>query len=333
MRRTDAGSAVRVGTHLGSPVGVLAVWAAMAGVAVAQGQTEVRYEARVFDPGHDLGWASAVNALPGDHIEIRAVVTYFGDASPVALGQVIFQPTVRHVLASDAVIGTPGTPGDIGIGPLGGSTTTPPGHVPNAPGAYGRLTPWAATVTTTSTFLRGHTHTVDGVSVLRIARSDVTNWIGDGPTSGAGAINNTSGGGGVSIAQGNVGPARPTNFPPPVLGTEGLVVFKFGMVLGGDGPPRTLVVTTPHAPPDQPPGPGQMGFAPQARWFSSLADATPGSIVTTPYAVDALIHVVPSPGAGGAWLAFGVLAFSRSRRRAGASRAEAWRDRPAPAVR
>lgn len=42
MRRTDAGSAVRAGTYLGSRVGVLAVWAAMAGVAVAQGQTEVR---------------------------------------------------------------------------------------------------------------------------------------------------------------------------------------------------------------------------------------------------------------------------------------------------
>lgn len=293
-------------------IGIVAV-AGLAATAMAQpaGDTELRYEARVFNPGNNDGWSSTVNALPGQQIEVRAVVSYVGTAQPVALGQIVFQPIVSNWTAGDSVITTAGTPGNNGIGPVGGAALGT-GGVNDEPGVYGRLLPWNANATTTSTFLRGHTHTVGGVNYLRIARNDVTNWIGVGASSGAGAANNTNGGGGVSIAQGAIGPSRPTNFPPQQLGTEGLVVFKFGFTLSSSTDVRSLVVTTPEL------GFGRSTAAssyggPNTRWFTSLADSTPGSLFTTPFAVDAVINVVPTP-ASMALLGLGGLMVARRRR-------------------
>jgi hypothetical protein len=294
-------------------IGIVAV-AGLAATAMAQpsGQTELRYEARVFNAGNNTGWSSVVNANPGDQIEVRAVVSYIGTAQPVALGQIVFQPIISNWTSGDAVITQAGTPGNNGIGPVGGSVTSPPGYVNDQPGVYGRITPWAANATTTSTYLRGHTHTINGVNYLRIARNDVTNWIGVGASSGAGAANNTNGGGGVSIAQGQIGGGRPTNFPPEVLDTQGLVVFKFGFTLSSNTALRTLTITTPED------GFGRSTAAstyggPNTRWFASTSDGTPGSIFTTPFAVDAVINVVPTP-ASMALLGLGGLMVARRRR-------------------
>ncbi|MDX2132255.1 MAG: PEP-CTERM sorting domain-containing protein [Planctomycetota bacterium] len=290
-------------------IGMIAV-AGLASVAMAQGQTELRYEARIANPGNNTGWTSNLNAAPGDTIEVRAVVSYIGQAAPVALGQIVFQPVQSNWVAGDTLITTAGTPGNNGIGPVGGNTNN--GFVNDEPGAYGRITPWAANATTTSTFLRGHVQNVSGGTFLRIARADVTNFIGVGASSGAGAANNTNGGGGVSIAQGNIGPARPTNFPPAVLGTSGLVVFKYGFTLSSDTALRTITVTTPAQGFGRSTAASNYG-ADNTRWFSSSSDSTPGSIVTSPFAVDAVINVVPTP-ASMALLGLGGLMVARRRR-------------------
>ena len=54
------------------------------------------------------------------------------------------------------------------------------GTVEDAPGQYGRVTPFGANSTTTSTYLRGHVGTGTAAGLLRISRADVTNWIGAG---------------------------------------------------------------------------------------------------------------------------------------------------------
>lgn len=221
---------------------------ALAGSAV--GQTQLRYEARLFNPANNDGWTTSLQAAPGSRIEVRSVVSTPTDA--LGLSIVIYQPVISSWSAADHLLtnsdlglsGTQYSPS--GIGPNGSILTTPPGYVSDQPGAYGRIGPFAASFTNTSTFLRGHTHVIGGASYLRIAMNHITNWIGTGATSGTASANNFNGGGGVTSAQARIishdeNPA----YPPPRLGTTDLVVFKFGFVLSPAADLRSLSVSTP----------------------------------------------------------------------------------------
>lgn len=299
-------------------IGLVAV-AGLAATAFGQPvETRLEYQARVFNAGHNNGWVGAggtLEALPGDQIEVRAVVSYTGSSNVFGLGQIIFQPVVDDWTAGDSVIGTPGTPGNQGIGPTGSNTSTPPGYVADAPGVYGRISPWAGANTTTSNFYRGHVHNNpdgSGNTYLRIARNDVTNWIGVGASSGSGAANNTSGAGGVTVAQGTIGAGRPTNFPPQNNNLQNLVVFKFGFLLSSATADRTLDVTTPAA------GIGRSTAAssfgqPDTRWYSAADQTAPGLYRTDVEVVAAHIHVVPTP-ASLALMGLGGLMVARRRR-------------------
>lgn len=262
----------------------------LAGTAAAQiVDTELRFQVRHFDSGHNSGWADTITAVPGNHIEVRAVVTFTGTASVVALGQITFQPLVAGWSSSDQLISS--GVGAMSVGPL-------VGHVPDEPGAYGRITPWATSGYSTSSFLRGHIHNNpdgSGLTYLRIARADVTNWIGVGPTSGGAAINNTTGGGGVTINQGTIGSARPANLPPQVLGTQNLIVFKFGFVLGNGDGVRTLEVSGWLGPSnDGSPIPPPF-TEPPVRWHISENSPQPGAYQSYAAVERAAIHVLPSP--------------------------------------
>lgn len=287
-------------------MGVTALVVACGSIAVGQGnpaETELRYEVRRFDAGHNNGWASSLNALPGDRIEVRAMVSYVGTAPVIALGQITFQPTVSNWTAGDNLLtnyelGQSGTHfHPYGIGSSGGYLSTPPAGVPDAPGLYGRAMPFTAaavTIAGNDFHYRGHTQNVGGVSYLRIARSDVTNWIGVGPSSGSAAINNVTGAGGVTCWQGSLGSSRDPNAPPPLIRTENIFVFKFGFVLSTSPSSRSLVVDTP------PLGFGRRTSAsdfggPSTGWFMNTGEIGIGSQVTNAFAVPATIHVVPSP--------------------------------------
>lgn len=262
-------------------------------------ETLLRFEARHFDSSNNAGWGSEIAAVPGNHIEVRAVVSFIGIGPVVALGQISFQPLVSNWSLEDLLI-TSGV-GAMQIGPTGSNITTPPGYVPDMPGAYGRITPWASGVYTTSTFLRGHVHlnpTGDGVNYLRIARADVTNWIGVGPTSGPDSINNTNGGGGVGINQGTIGSGRGANQPPQVLGTQNLIVFKFGFVLGNADGVRSLGMSAWLGPLNEPPPIPPPFWQPDTRWHTSENSSSPGTYRTRVQVENAAIHVLPSPGAG-----------------------------------
>ncbi len=278
----------------------------LAGAALAQPETQLRYEVRRYDASNNTGWTASLDAFPGERLEVRALVSYVGTQPVVALGQITFQPTVSNWAAGDtlltnALLGLSG-PFDLpnGVGSSGSYITTPPALTPDAPGVYGRLAPFtAAQVNGGSPFglsyYQGHNHLVDGTSYLRIARADITNWFGVGATSGPAAINNVTGAGGVTCWQGSLGVNRAADAPPPVLGTQDILVFKFGFTLSGDLNNRDMQVTTPSNGFGTFTGnPGYGG--PGIGWFMATNENGVGSRLTTGVSVPAIIHVtVPAP--------------------------------------
>lgn len=303
----------------------LAVIGAIAGSALAAAQppveTQLRYEIRRYDPANNLGWVNAIQfAVPGDRFEVRAVVSYIGTSSVHGLGQIIFQPIITNWTAGDSLITQDidgAGPSTLqGIGPMGSNTSSPPGYVNDQPGSYGRISPFAGANTTTSTFYRGHVHVNpdgSGGTYLRIARNDVTNWLGVGPSSGAGAVNNTNGGGGITVAQGTIGAGRPTTFPPQNNNLQNIVVFKFSFQLSAATADRPIMqISTPSS------GIGRSTAAssygqPDTRWYSAADQTSPGLYRSDVEVIPATLFVVPSPS--GALVLAGASCLARRRRR------------------
>lgn len=286
-------------------IGLIAV-AGLAAAASADDVARLRYETSV----NGGTWTAGANtALPGQRVEVRAVVSYIGAGTTSGLCQIVFQPTAAgwtagDVLRTNAVVGLAGAGYQpTGIGPFGSGITTPQGQVADAPGVYGRISPWGtANATTSATFLRGHSHTVNGVSYLRIAQNQVTNWFGAGSTA-----NNVNGGGGVSIAQGALG-GRPTTFPAPVFTDQDLVVFKFGFDLSADPADRSITIDTPAN------GIGSSGTPlSQNVLFFANAFETTGSIRGSAVVESATVRIVPAP-ASLALMGLGGLMVARRRR-------------------
>lgn len=295
-------------------IGSLVAVAGLAAAAHAQPlATLLKYEARVFNAGNDTGWGSAIDVNPGTRVEVRALVSYTGTGTVGGLSQIVFQPIVNGWTGGEALVtnADTGQAGPAtGIGPVGGSRSTPIGTVDNLPGVYGRMHPWGANATTTSTFLRGHVGTGTAAGMLRIAQNHITNWIGVGATSGSTANNNVNGGGGVSIAQ-IANPSRLPTDPAFNNGTSNLVVFKFSFLVGaGDG--RSLVINTPDAGFNRTLSSGQ--YVPNIRWFANENEAS-ASVQTAAVAEAATIRVVPVPAPGAmALLGLGGLVAARRRR-------------------
>ncbi|MCE7974653.1 MAG: hypothetical protein DYG92_10095 [Leptolyngbya sp. PLA1] len=290
---------------------------AIAGLALAahaqSDVTRLTYQVRYFDSGHDEGWTSTLPAAPGARLEVRALVSFVGTAPVAALSQLVFQPVITNwgdsQLLTNSDLGLPGPPG--GIGPVGGTRSIPIGTVDNLPGVYGRITPWSANPTTTSTFLRGHVGTGTASGMLRIAQAHITNWIGVGATSGSTANNNVNGGGGVAIAQ-IANPSRLPTDPPFNSQTQNIVVFKFGFITGSNF--EAMNIFTPASP-------GNNGFGslwdgtqyvPNIRWFAGENEAS-ASIRTAVECIPASI-VLPAPATLGVVLV-AILPRSRCRLR------------------
>lgn len=279
---------------------------AIVGLALsAQAQTDVTrltYQVRYYDPSHDQGWTSVLPAYPGLRIEARAVVSFIGTSTVGGLGQVVFQPVISvwadSQLLTNSNLGLPG-PAD-GIGPVGGVRSSPPGIVNDQPGVYGRIAPFGANATSTSTYLRGHLGTGTASGMLRIAQNHITNWIGAGATSGATANNNVNGGGGVSIAQ-IASPFRLPTDPPFNTGTSDLVVFKWSFILGSAF--DSMSIFTPNTP-------DACGFnrtlengvhVPNSRWFSSV-DEVVAAVRPPQFDCQPAQIVIPAPATLGLFL-------------------------------
>lgn len=287
-------------------IGSLVAVAGLAAAAQAEVNTRLAYEVSV----NGGPWVAAADANPGSNIEVRMVVSYIGTLPVNGLAQVVAQPVVSSWTGADVLGTTAGTPGNNGVGPVGGSRSTPIGTVADAPGVWGRMTPFGANATTTTSFLRGHLGTGTAAGMLRIAQNQVTNWIGTGASTGTGASNNVNGAGGVSIAQ--IAPSSRLATDPAYLEqTQNIVVFKFGFTLGASSDPRTLVISTPANGIGRALSSGQ--YVDNTKWYrtnnSSNTDVEVGGVEV----VDGAIRVVPTP-ASLALLGLGGLVAGRRRR-------------------
>ena len=203
-------------------IGSLVAVAGLAAAANAQVNTRVDWQVSM----DNVNWSTNVNAQPGNLVFVRALVSYTGTAAPLGLASLVFQPTV----ANYDLAGTMDVLSPFVNGGQGGNTSTPLGVVSNTadPTQFGRISPFGRSALSSTSFLKGHTHTGGSGGApagdwLRIAQAQITNWIG-----GAG---NTSGGSGVGIAQlSDVG--RTSNDPAFNGSIQNVQVFKFGITLG-----------------------------------------------------------------------------------------------------
>lgn len=233
-------------------------------------------------------------------VEVLVTVSNTGTAA-LGLGSFIFQPTISNWQPTDALV--PFTSA------FGGNTTTPSGAVSDSPGAYGRISPWAAAANQSSSRLFGHVHLTSGGvnqppsgTYLRIAQAQVTSWIG--------GTGNTSGGSGVNISQrsNNGRTASDPAFNPSLIN---LRVFRFAVDVDTNQGFRSLVIDVPLS------GMGNKvttgGSEGQVFWFADMNEPS-GSIREVPTVNTAVINFIPAP-AGAALLGMGVVAVGRRRRR------------------
>lgn len=286
---------------------------AVAGLAMAANGQAVNTELKYQVSTDGINWQPTLNVAPGTSVQVRALLSYIGPGTSAGLGLVSFQPVVSNWTAADTLLTTAGTPGNNGVGPLGGTRSNPIGTVDDQPGVWGRITPFGSTSYNTSTFLRGHLGTGTAAGLLRIARADVTNWIGVGATSGVLAANNWNGGGGVTAAQ-IANPSRLSTDPEFQTQSQNVVVFKFGFTVSSATDSRTLNISTPAAGIGKVTTAGATYGQQNARWYASTSEVSP-SLNGAANVIDAAVIVtnVPAP-ASLALLGLGGLVATRRRR-------------------
>ncbi|MFA6044443.1 MAG: hypothetical protein WC718_05615 [Phycisphaerales bacterium] len=298
--------APRLRQCLGGVAALLVLAAGSAPAAAQDVNTLLTYEVS----SDNISWGSSVNVLPSDTVYVRTLLTYTGPGTAAGVGQVIFQPVVSSWHSTDAVLNSAGS---TAIEPLVTDRNSPlRGYYPE-PGIWGRTRTFSAVAYSTSTFLRGHLGSGTAAGLLRIARADVTNWIGEGPTSGALAANNWNGGGGVNIGQ-IANPSRISSDPAFDASTDRVLVFGFAVQLDATPGSRTLDISTPAG------GIGRVSTAgptygeQNARWFASTTEVS-SSLRGGVEVIDAHINVIPAPGAVALASLGGLLVLRRRSRR------------------
>jgi uncharacterized protein (TIGR03382 family) len=269
---------------------------ALAGLAaLAHGQANVVLE---VSPAGAETWSSSIpNANPGQSIDVRVRMSYNGTQQPIGLASMYMQPTIsnwRNTGLQDVF-------GALVNGGQGSNTSTPSGAVPDAPGQYGRVSPFASRATNGFQALTGMVNSISGTTYLRVAQAYATDWIGQGL--------NISGDRGVPISQlSSIG--RTTSDPAFNSSLVSLVVFKFNITLSTTAVARTMVVDIPAG------GFGNLNTTTgvrEVRWYAGMNEAT-GSVRGAATVTQATITELPAPGAA-ALLGLGGLAAVRRRRR------------------
>ncbi len=249
-----------------------------------------------------LAWSDRVQVNPSDaaRVLMRATVTFVGDGEPAPLGfaSLTWQPVISGWNdARDEVLPWANR-----------GTNTTNGSVPDAPGMdgpFGRISPFAAVGPATGDEYRNHTHVIRGIPYLRLARVAITNWVGEGPTSGTSAFNNFNGSGGLASSQkswNNVGIRDPIFS----TATSQVPLLKLGLNIAG-GAGRTLVIDAPQEGLTR----NSMTGEREAAWFANQTDNF-GQIKTAVRVERARIYVIPSPATLVAPLV--LCAFRRTRR-------------------
>lgn len=271
--------------------------AGLASLANAQAITRMDVETSTNGGATWVGGARQVN--PGTTVQFRYKVSFVANGTtttPVGFASLTFQPTVSNWTTTDTLAAF-ATTGNNGTG----------GSVTEASGAFGRLSPFAATGATTADPYRGHVQTVSGTQYLRIARTTITNWIGVGATTGSAAANNFNGAGGMPAVQLSQSQATGTQ---PAFNTQitNVVLAKLAFTLSADTASRILTISAPTAGMSRDATTGVR----QAAWFDSASDAF-GNLKAAVQVTDATIEVIPAPGALGLLGVGGLVALRRRR--------------------
>lgn len=275
--------------------------AGLASMANAQATSNLNMETSI----DGLDWTSGLrNVNPGTTVKVRAKISYTANgttAVPVGFATLTFQPTIQNWNA------TPVTGDAIAAFAAAGNNNNGGGVQRDNQDLYGRIIPFASTGPTTTDPYIGRTQTVSGTSYLRIARSTITNWVGDGPTTTTSAVNNFNGSGGLALVQkgsGLVGTADPA-FDPNIVN---VILFRFQITLSLDSTIRDLLIDVPAAGINRNTSTG----AREAGWFASASDSF-GSIKAAVSVGTSTLRVVPAPGALGLLGLGGVMVLRRRR--------------------
>ncbi len=283
---------------------------AVAGLAAAANAQQSQLDIKVSKDG--VNWSSSVtvnqNAGDSGRVYVGYFITYVGGVAPNAFASLTFQPTFSNVRFGTDTIAAFANQGNN----TNGGAIDPRANY-SAPGGFGRLKPWAATGPSTSQTYAVHQHAGGSGGApatgnfYRIARNDVTRWMGTGATSGTAAVNNFNGAGGVVAGQKQ---SPTTSDPARVLGHENLLLMVLAMDTGAVAPGVTQTILA-QAPTDGMSRNSTTG-AREASWYANTSENSP-SIKAPVTVFDAEINIIPAPGAL-ALLGLGGLVAGRRRR-------------------
>lgn len=300
---------------------LMGVVGVLGGVGIVAARAEAglpELKLQVSVDGVNWGQRVEFEPLPGVAMTVlmRAKVRFIPaprEPMPIAFGTLTWQPVLSNIqVATDRVL-----PFALrGLNTNGGAVT-----LDNTPldGPFGRISPFAASGPSTSQSYVVHTHTGgSGGAPLgnyyRIARNDISRWMGLGPTTGPAAVNNFNGAGGVVTRQKLAG--RDT-FDPAISYELEPVTFQIGLeylssvvmerrVIGVGAPIDGLTRNSENG--------ARIG-----RWVRDLEDRS-GAILANVVVVPAEIVVIPSPGVAGVVMIgagmLGLVGVGRRRQRA-----------------
>ncbi len=306
-----------------------------------------------------VNFQSSVNAAPGQHIDVMVTVSYTGTLTTVAgFGSANFQPTVSHwndgahpdhldpLAGGSNVLGTliNAQTSGIGLGSPNPYLNATPGvnggarvpAAPYSPGTYGRVYPMGRSYQDGENALMGfvnHNPDGSGLTYLRIAEQELTDWFNPVTNRGVGGVNAAQ----LYVAGrttndpdfwGNrdviYDPGDPANGIDPSFSPsdkidandsrlQNVQLFRFGIDLSTDAAVRTLVVDAPVLGQQMDPATGH-------RYMSFFVNPT-SPVGTLRLGFDdgqavvetGSINVVPSPGALGIVGVCGLFAGRRRR--------------------
>lgn len=296
--------------------GVLAV----AGMAMGADAGTSRLSVQVSKDGATWSNSATVDHNAGDtgRVIVRYAMSWIPDANdtavPIGFYAINIQPTFANVRESDVIAPFASQGNNVNGGGI---------DLDSSPldGPFGRLRPFATTgPAATNPSSMGnrylvHTHTSGSGGApagryYRIARNDITRWMGSGPTTGSMAVNNFNGSGGIVVTQKSSSIVSP-NDPPFNSSIEDVVLFQIAIDVAavGIGQSHLIDLDAPLA--------GLNGLdittgLHDAAWFRSsfeLFGTLRGVVTVRP----AQINIIPSPCALALLSMGGVLACRRRR--------------------
>jgi len=283
---------------------------AVAGLAAAAQAQQSQLDIKVSKDG--VNWSSSVtvnqNAGDSGRVYVGYFMTFVGGVAPNAFASLTFQPVFSNVRFGTDTMAAFANQGNN----TNGGAVDPRADY-SAAGGFGRLKPWAATGPSTSQSYVVHQHAGGSGGApstgnfYRIARNDVTRWVGTGATSGTSAVNNFNGAGGVVAGQKQVPGAAD---PARVAGHENLLLAVLAMDTGvvPAGVTHTILAQAPTSGMSRNATTG----AREASWYANTTENAP-SIKAAVIVNDAEINIIPAPGAL-ALLGLGGLVAGRRRR-------------------